>query len=165
MLFFPLLIQTCEFDFGVPTCCWILLSQTAIAFLFVVWCPENSAPWPAVWGPDDVARPIRELHSTGSRSAADPADRCQLSEGLPMLRLPFFSRWEWPWIFRRSCLLCSLWGCLLCPRACSLLPGILTLCPGWNVTGYLNGFFFGKALWTSVGQLEADIKSLLGTFS
>lgn len=42
-------------------------------------------------------------------------------------------------------LLHPLWGHLLSPRDCSVLPEIFTVCPRWNLTRCLKGFFFSKS--------------------
>lgn len=32
-----------------------------------------------------------------------------------------------------------IWGCLWCPKWCSILPEIFIVCPSWNVTRYVKG--------------------------
>lgn len=117
----------------------LFLAWIAVAFWFVSFCVLR------IWlgnshigGPQNMAGQKCGLYPIRSQG---PMDCCQLSGELSVFILVVSESGS------GSCecsIFCTLFGdgCRLSPCGCSMLLGIFTVCPNWNLTRYSKGFLF-----------------------
>lgn len=133
--------------------CWSFLSRDSYNLICLILCPENLAcsshqsEAPKI-GPDRNVAPRLQRDTADRNVGCTPlASRVLLTVGS--------SQWNWvlgvfvcccwlfgfvlPWLslvvaldLERYYLLYPPWGHLLHPWGCSVLPGRVTICPGWN---------------------------------
>ena len=144
----------------------IILSQGQLMPSYFIMCPKN-LPWqPSSWGTPKYGQ--KEMWASVHICRYIWLDRhvCQtpfltsvlMIVSRPQWNCPSLSSdylWEWFWLLGGWYLLYLLWGHLLHPPGCSIMPGIFTSCPNWNLTRYLKGFFLkvSIALLSKVSQI------------